>query len=104
MRTRRALLERRDRLVAALHLLNLDDFVEPAGSLFLFLHLSEVHDDWAYCHRLLEEQHVVAVPGSVFGPDGEGSVRLSYGSTVPDRLSEAAGRIAAAVKRPSNED
>ena len=104
MRTRRALLERRDRLVAALHLLNLDDFIEPAGSLFLFLHLSEVHDDWAYCHRLLEEQHVVAVPGSVFGPDGEGSVRLSYGSTAPDRLSEAAGRIAAAVEIPSNED
>ena len=101
MRTRDALLERRDRLVAALRAANLDAFIEPAGSLFLFLHLPDVHDDWDYCHRLLEEQHVVAVPGSVFGPDGEGSIRLSYGSTAPDRLGEVADRIANLRKGPS---
>jgi aspartate/methionine/tyrosine aminotransferase len=94
VRTRDALLERRDRLVAALRAAKLDAFIEPAGSLFLFLHLPDVHDDWRYCQRLLEEQHVVGVPGSVFGPGGEGSIRLSFGSTAPDDLDEVGVRIA----------
>jgi len=49
-------------------------------------------------------RHVVAVPGSVFGPGGEGSIRLSYGSTAPDRLGEAAGRIGTALKEPPTDD
>jgi aminotransferase len=101
MRVRDALGARRDRLVAALHAAHLDAFVEPAGSLFLFLRVPDVRDDWAFCQRLLEEQHVVAVPGSVFGPGGRGSIRLSYGSAAPDRLGEAAGRIARAREKPS---
>jgi len=104
MQTRRVLLDRRDCLVAELRAADLADFIEPAGSLFIFLHLPTINDDRAFCRRLLEAQHVVAVPGSVFGPGGEGSVRLSYGSTAPGRLDEVAGRIATAVKRPSNED
>ena len=103
MRVRDTLRRRRDRLVEALRAASLDAFIEPAGSLFLFLNLANVRDDRAFCHRLLEEQHVVAVPGSVFGPGGEGSIRLSYGSTPPDGLGEAAGRIAAAVEDPGIE-
>jgi aminotransferase len=103
MRVREAIRERRDRLMASLRASDLDAFIEPAGSLFLFLNLPALRDDWTFCHHLLEEQHVVAVPGSVFGPGGEGSIRLSYGSTAPDRLGEAAGRIAAAVEIPGIE-
>jgi aspartate/methionine/tyrosine aminotransferase len=93
-RVRDTLRVRRNRLVAALRAANLNAFLEPAGSLFLFLRLPGVDDDWAFCQRLLEEQHVVTVPGSVFGPDGVGSVRLSFGLVEPDRLDEAARRIA----------
>jgi aminotransferase len=103
MRVREAVRKRRDRLVASLRSSDLDAFIEPAGSLFLFLNLPALRDDWTFCHRLLDEQHVVAVPGSVFGPGGEGSTRLSYGSTPPGRLGEAAGRIAAAVEDPGIE-
>jgi aminotransferase len=95
---RSALRVRRDRLVAALHDAGLDEFLEPAGSLFVFLRLSEDEDSLAFCHRLLEEQYVVAVPGCAFGPDGEGSIRLSFGSAAPERLHEAVQRIAVAVK------
>ena len=102
MLVRDTLRNRRDRLAAALRTENLDSFVEPDGSLFLFLRLPGVTDDWAFCHRLLEDQHVVAVPGSVFGPGGEGSIRLSFGSTPMERLGEAAYRIAAATGEVSS--
>ena len=95
---RETLRERRDRLVAALRSDGLESFIEPAGSLFLFLNLEDVRDDWAFCHRLLEERHVVAVPGRAFGPGGEGSIRLSFGSSSTDRLDETARRIAATVE------
>jgi len=103
MRVRETLRERRDRLVAALRSDGLESFIEPAGSLFLFLNLPDLKDDRAFCHRLLEEQHVVAVPGCVFGPDGKGSIRLSFGATSPDDLEEVAHRIAVLNGKISSE-
>jgi aspartate/methionine/tyrosine aminotransferase len=91
---RSMLLERRDRLVAALQVEGFDGFVEPAGSLFLFLKLPGVDDSLAFCHRLLEQQFVVAVPGSAFGASGEGSIRISFGSASDAQLGEAVRRIA----------
>jgi aspartate/methionine/tyrosine aminotransferase len=91
---RAELLVRRDRLVTALRAENLDGFVEPAGSLFLFLRLPAIDDSLKFCHQLLEDQHVVAVPGSAFGPHGDGSIRLSFGSATADKLVEAVHRIA----------
>jgi len=98
---RRTLRERRDRLAAALRDARLDAFLEPAGSLFVLLRLSGVEDTLAFCHRLLDEQHVAAVPGSAFGPGGEGSIRLSFGSALPGRLGEAVDRIASLFRRIS---
>ena len=95
---RSALRERRDRLVAALHHAGLNEFLDPEGSLFLFLRLSGVKDSLAFCHRLLGEQHVVAVPGRAFGPGGESSIRLSFGSSASDHLEEAARRIATSIE------
>jgi aspartate/methionine/tyrosine aminotransferase len=92
---RDTLRDRRDRLVTSLRAAGLETFVEPGGSLFLLLRLPGVEDDMAFCHRLLEEQHVVAVPGSAFGPGGEGSIRLSFGATPPARLDEVVHRIVA---------
>jgi aminotransferase len=98
---RDSLRERRDRLVEALRAAKLNRFIEPAGSLFLFLRLPGVEDSLAFCHRLLEEQGIVAVPGSAFGPDGEGSIRLSFGSAAPDRLDETVARLAASLRHES---
>ena len=104
-RVRSMLRDRRDRLVTSLHAAGLDTFVEPGGSLFLFLRLPDAEDDWTFCRRLLEEQHVVAVPGSAFGPGGEGSIRFSFGANPTERLDEVVHRIAATMKsmpsRPS---
>jgi aminotransferase len=49
--------------------------------------------------RLLEEAHVVTIPGSSFGQSGEGCVRLSYGSVDANALTEAIGRLTEFLRR-----
>jgi aspartate/methionine/tyrosine aminotransferase len=94
-RVRGTLRERRDRLVASLEAAGLDRFVKPEGALFLFLDLPGEDDDLAFCHRLLEEHQLVAVPGRAFGPEGAGSIRISFGSVPTEHLDEVVRRIGA---------
>jgi aspartate/methionine/tyrosine aminotransferase len=47
--------------------------------------------------RLLEESHVAVAPGEVFGPGGEGLVRISF-AVEEDVLAEGLRRIAQAVE------
>jgi aspartate/methionine/tyrosine aminotransferase len=96
-RVRDTLRFRRDRLMASLEAAGLTNCVEPGGSLFLFLRLPAGTDDRQFCRSLLEERHVVAVPGSAFGPGGEGFVRISFGSIPAERLEEAINRIASVL-------
>ena len=48
--------------------------------------------------RLLEEEHVAVVPGSAFGPCGEGFLRISYAYSIED-LKVALERIERFVKK-----
>lgn len=48
--------------------------------------------DQEFCERLLREAHVAVVPGSVFGSQGKGYIRLSYASSLA-QLKEAVNRI-----------
>jgi aminotransferase len=54
-------------------------------------------DDSTFADRLLYEKYVAVVPGSAFGPGGEGFVRCSY-ATAYDKLEEALDRIDKFVK------
>jgi aspartate/methionine/tyrosine aminotransferase len=47
--------------------------------------------------RLLDEAGVAVAPGSVFGPAGEGSIRISFGVTT-DQIEEGVARIGHAVR------
>ena len=49
-------------------------------------------DSKTFCDRLLEEAHVVCVPGSAFGSVGEGFIRMAYTAKTEDIL-EAMRRI-----------
>ncbi|MFB6138229.1 MAG: pyridoxal phosphate-dependent aminotransferase [Halobacteriaceae archaeon] len=51
-------------------------------------------DDEAFAEDLLREQNVAVVPGSVFGPGGEGHLRMCY-ATGMDELREAMNRLEA---------
>ena len=49
-------------------------------------------DDFKFALDLAKKGHVALVPGSVFGPGGEGFVRLSYAAS-QKKLEEAIKRI-----------
>ena len=95
----RAEYDRRRRLVVdGLNLMGLDTFV-PRGAFYAFPRITSTGlDDNAFVERLLEEEHVAAVPGSAFGPSGAGHVRMCY-ATSYEKLEEALERIGRFVER-----
>lgn len=73
--------------------------VEPHGAFYLFPEVRGLGlDDETFAWQLLEEEQVAVVPGSAFGPGGEGFVRCSY-ATAYERLEQALERIARFVQR-----
>ena len=68
-------------------------FTEPKGAFYLFPDISSFGlDSKTFCDRLLDEAHVVCVPGSAFGSVGEGHMRIAYTATEED-IIEAMRRI-----------
>src|SRR5471030_2524729 len=84
---------RRNFLVHSFRAMGLPCF-EPRGAFYLFPSIKPTgkssHD---FAFSLLKEQQVAVVPGTAFGPSGEGYVRCSY-ATGMDQLQIAAERIA----------
>jgi aminotransferase len=89
---------RRRLIVEGLNYIGLPTF-EPRGAFYAFPQVSVTGlDDQTFADRLLHENRVAVVPGSAFGPGGEGFVRCSY-ATAFDQLEEALDRIDQFVKK-----
>jgi aminotransferase len=89
---------RRRLLVDGLNRLGLTTF-EPRGAFYAFPQVSSTGlDSETFAQRLLEEERVAVVPGSAFGPSGEGHVRACY-ATSYEQLEEAIVRIGRFVER-----
>ena len=57
--------------------------ITPEGAFYVFVDVRATGlDDVTFCHRLLDEEKVAAVPGSAFGTAGAGFVRLSYAGPI----------------------
>jgi aminotransferase len=66
---------------------------EPQGAFYAFPSIRATGlDSETFASRLLSSEHVAVVPGSVFGPSGEGHVRCSYATALP-LLDEAVLRM-----------
>ena len=63
------------------------------GGFFAFARVDGCTDSTALANRLLDEAHVVTIPGAAFGRSGEGCLRLSYGSVDSDALTDALDRL-----------
>lgn len=94
---RNAYRERRDLATAILDEAGVA-YVRPRGAFYLMADVSPAGESLAFATRLLQEDHVSVVPGSAFGPGGEGWVRVSL-CVDPDVLREGVARLAAAVSR-----
>jgi len=89
---------RRRRIVDGLNDLGLPAF-EPRGAFYAFPSIvASGMDDETFAQKLLEEERVAVIPGSAFGPSGEGHVRACY-ATSYEQLEEALVRIGRFVER-----
>jgi aminotransferase len=95
----RAEYDRRRRLiVAGLNNLGMPTF-EPHGAFYAFpsVRASGMDED-TFAQKLLQEERVAVVPGSAFGPGGEGYVRCSY-ATAYEKIEEALRRMERFMRR-----
>jgi aminotransferase len=85
--------DRRRRLVVdGFNRLGLTTF-EPRGAFYAFPQITASGmDDDAFAETLLREEQVAVVPGSAFGPGGEGFVRCCY-ATAYEQIEEALHRM-----------
>ena len=89
---------RRQLIVNGLNRLGLHT-IEPKGAFYAFPDITVSGlDDETFAQKLLEEERVAVVPGSAFGPGGEGFVRCSY-ATAYDKIEEALRRMERFVSR-----
>ncbi|MBN1485932.1 MAG: aminotransferase class I/II-fold pyridoxal phosphate-dependent enzyme [Chloroflexia bacterium] len=67
---------------------------QPArGGFFAFVQVAGCRDSFQLALDLLQQAHVVTIPGSLFGPYGEGCLRLSYGAVDLSELAQACTRL-----------
>ena len=68
--------------------------IEPDGAFYVMVRLPErwSRDSLGAAHALLDEQDVVTVPGSVFGSQAEGYLRVTWAAE-EDRVGEGMARI-----------
>jgi aminotransferase len=89
---------RRQLIVGGMNQLGLPT-VEPHGAFYAFPKIeASGMDDESFTQKMLEEERVAMVPGSAFGPGGEGFVRCSY-ATAYEKIEEALHRIDRFMRR-----
>lgn len=71
--------KRRDRLAKAMRQMGFEMAV-PDGAFYLFAKIPAEYgdDDFKFARELARQAKVGVIPGSAFGPGGEGHIRLSY--------------------------
>ena len=83
---------RRRYLVENLRRIGLSCF-EPKGAFYVFPDIRSTGlTSNEFCERFLREELVAVIPGSAFGPGGEGFVRACYAASMQD-ISEAITRM-----------
>ena len=91
---------RRRLMVSAFRSMGLDCF-DPFGAFYVFPSVSRTGlTSEEFCSRLLQEKDVAAVPGTAFGPSGEGHIRCCYATAI-DKINIALERMADFVSEHS---
>jgi len=84
--------QRRRFIVSGFREMGLDCF-EPRGAFYAFPSIKSTGlNSEEFCERLLQDAKLAVVPGTAFGPSGEGHIRCSYAYSI-DQLKEALKRM-----------
>lgn len=91
--------DRRRRLIVdGMNTIGLKTF-EPLGAFYAFPFVGDTGlDEVTFAEKLLVEEKVAVIPGSAFGPGGEGYIRCAY-ATAYEEIEQALEKIARFVKR-----
>jgi len=91
--------KRRDVIVNGLNSIDEFECIKPAGAFYAFPRIKKPGiSSLDFCEFLLREAGVAAVPGSGFGPYGEGHARFSYATSIQniqrglDQMGDALAR------------
>lgn len=88
---------RRDYAVSAINAIDGLSCKTPGGAFYIFVNIKALGKTSAeMADYLLDHAKIAAVPGSAFGPEGEGYIRLSYACSY-ERIVEAMERLKKAV-------
>ncbi len=89
---------------AALAVLRKDGFdvSTPKGAMYLWVPLPKTIPSAPFTRRVLEETGTVLLPGSGFGPSGEGFFRIAL-TLPPERIAEGISRIGAMLTKIQGE-
>jgi aminotransferase len=92
-------LQRRGALIDGVRAVPQLHWAPTAGAFFGFVRVDGCTDSAALAESVLEEAHVVTIPGAAFGRSGEGHLRLSYGSASVADVTEALRRLSVYFQR-----
>ena len=68
----------------------------PKGAFYAFFAIEGIEDDLVFCQNLVKTSKVGLVPGSAFGAEQEGWLRLCFASKI-DTLDHALNRLESAI-------
>jgi aminotransferase len=86
---RRELMVERINAIEGLHL------IRPEATFYAFVNVKDWGlNSWELATQLLEKHNLATIPGSAFGPAGEGYLRLTF-AVSPDTINEACDRLEA---------
>ena len=87
------LISRRQALIDGVARIPQLHWTPTGGGFFAFVRVQGCTDSARLSTEILEQVHVVTIPGSTFGACGEGFIRLSYSAVAQGELEEALTRL-----------
>lgn len=72
-------------------------YASPDGAFYAFIGVDGLEDSLAFALRLVRDHGVAVAPGSAFGPEGEGALRVCFAQARP-RLERALDRLRAGLR------
>lgn len=70
---------------------------KPRGTFFIWARVPEGYTSQSFAEKMLDEAGIILTPGTAFGQQGEGYIRISLTHPV-ERLHEAVLRMKKAMK------